>query len=259
MDKYSKVEYNGCEVEITLKNAQNKTINNSCNESCLEKFDACFTRLEDQESEESEKEDSIQNYDLPSVSNEVLNKAQSSEKEKSQSSIIEPLQRNPLAQDDNTEVAKETSIEEHMEDLGTQEEKKDVQEEEHHVLASPNVCKEEDRVKVIEILALATEKGLLSAPLIYDEQILECYYQLVNGDLIQSILMIDGVECKFFAWRTAIGELRISDRHATKQTNYITTESRLLNDRLKDFKHLDDCGRVFSTKKYIQAIKEAKE
>lgn len=109
-----------------------------------------------------------------------------------------------------------------------------------------------------QIVGDIESSGLMTIPLIYDENIVECYYQLVNLHFIQSILRIDGVECKMYFVQDAVGNLKVSDKHAKKDTDFVMTEDRLLNERLRDFENLDDCGRVFSTQKYMTRIHESK-
>ena len=65
--------------------------------------------------------------------------------------------------------------------------------------------------------------GLMTIPMIYDENIIECYYQLVNLHFIQSILRIDGVECKLYLVEDVTGNLKVSDKHANLETNSIMT------------------------------------
>ena len=99
----------------------------------------------------------------------------------------------------------------------------------------------------------------MTLPMIYDENIVACYYQLVNLHFIQSVLRIDGVECKLYVVEDVTGNLKVSDKHATKETDNVMTQSRLLNKRLQDFDHLPDCGREFSTQKYMARVNQAKD
>lgn len=135
---------------------------------------------------------------------------------------------------------------------------KEETEEKPHLLGAPNKCNDSHKLILKRIIGEIESSELMTIPLIYNENIVECYYQLVNLHFIQSILKIDGVECKMYFVQDVTGNLKVSDKHATKETEFIMTQNRLLNDRLKDFDKLDDCGRVFQTKKYMSRVLDAK-
>ena len=56
----------------------------------------------------------------------------------------------------------------------------------------------------------------MTIPLIYDENIIRCYYQLVNGEIFQTILRINGLTCRLYFFRSFSGAFELVDGKTTK-------------------------------------------
>lgn len=115
-----------------------------------------------------------------------------------------------------------------------EEEEEVAQNKREGMVGAPNQCSE-GHIEILKgLVDEIRDSRLLTIPSIYNENILECYYQLVNIHLIQAVLMIDGQECKLHLWKEASGKLRIGDSHVKSTTDYVMPWGRLLDERMKE-------------------------
>jgi len=100
----------------------------------------------------------------------------------------------------------------------------------------------------------------MNIPLIYDENIIRCYYQLVNGEIFQTILKLNSVTCRLYFVRSFDGAFEFQDGKSIKVYNINNSSStvvgisRLLSDDLHNFQNTPDCARFNGTLYYQRAF-----
>ena len=62
------------------------------------------------------------------------------------------------------------------------------------------------------IISELRSQNLINIPEIFNENIDRCFHQLVNGNIFQTVLKIDGRICRFYVWKSAIGKFSVMDR-----------------------------------------------
>lgn len=276
------LDVKGCanKVEVVMVNSQGKSVND-CTEDCLNPFDVCLTKQEQPEQKEEVEthehnhHHDYHNHDHPSHENSSdshpshnheshVHESHHSHSHYKHSSFKQEDKKSTsslhlFSSTESEEEVREEPIQLPTIEPVSEEVHMEAQEHKEHLLGASNECNQEQRQILKEVVSEFEASGLLTIPMIYDENVVVCYHQLVNMNFIQSILRIDGVECKMFFNQDATLNVTISDKHATKLTDHIMPQDRLLNDRLKDFDHLEDCGRTFHTKRYMLRVQEAKQ
>lgn len=70
------------------------------------------------------------------------------------------------------------------------------QKPQYHLLGAPESCSEESTLRFKHLSKQLNRMNLLSLPLLYNENILSCSDQIVNGQIFQAVIKINNTMCK---------------------------------------------------------------
>ena len=127
------------------------------------------------------------------------------------------------------------------------------------LMGASNECNQDNIKTLKRIVAEIKSSKLMTLPLIYNENIVKCYHQLVSGWNFQAVFRINGRNCKLYFYKSFDGKLVIHDKNAKSQYDFNSTDAvqvtgvdRLLDQELENYNNESDCGRSFATETYIR-------